>query len=140
MCMSEHPWSLLSALCGLSPCDSAAIPLFSALPRCFYESNILSHPAYVICNFSFKLATPDPVAALSVLLCKRLELDFIPSPPRFHFPSLVLWQGGGFVLPCSRELLVRLWLDMDVSIPLVSLLYVVWGGRCSEAELLNTGA
>lgn len=44
------------------------------------------------------------------------------------------------MLPCSRELLLRLWLDMDVSIPLVSLLCVVWGGRCSEAESLNTGA
>lgn len=45
------------------------------------------------------------------------------------------------MLPCSRELLVGwLWLDMDVSIPLVSLLCIVWGGRCSEAESQNTGA
>lgn len=47
----ESPWSLLSALCGPCPCDAAAVPLFSAPSRCFYESNILSHPAYVICNF-----------------------------------------------------------------------------------------
>lgn len=42
------------------------------------------------------------------------------------------------MLPCSRELLVRLWLDMDVSIPLFFLLWVVWSGRSSEAESLNT--
>lgn len=44
------------------------------------------------------------------------------------------------MLPYSRELLIRLWLDMDVSIPLVPLLCVVWGGRCSETESLNAGA
>lgn len=44
------------------------------------------------------------------------------------------------MLLCRRELLVRLCLDTDMSILLVTLLCVVWGGRCSEAEFLNTGA
>lgn len=44
------------------------------------------------------------------------------------------------MVPCSRELLVRLWLDTDVSVPLVFLLCVIWGGRCSKAEAPNTSS
>ena len=41
---------------------------------------------------------------------------------------------------CVREPLVRLWLDVDVSISLVSLLSVVSGASCCKAEALNTNS
>ena len=54
-------------------------------------------------------------------------MDFIPRPPSFYFPGLGLWQGEGLAVLRSRELLVRLWLDMDIFIPLVSLSFGVEG-------------
>lgn len=49
-------------------------------------------------------------------------MDFIPRPLSFHFPGSGLWQGEGLVVQRGRELLVQLCWDMDLSIPLVSIL------------------